>query len=75
MMKSEFLTLRANLLGGMNDYILNVIGDDNITEVWQTEAVPDECSEDELIEIADDDELWGSICYLFGNLIAGYARK
>ena len=75
MMKSEFLTLRANLLGGMNDYILNVIGDDDITEVWQTEAVPDECDEDELMEIAEDDKLWDSICYLFGNLIAGYARR
>jgi hypothetical protein len=27
------------------------------------------------MEIADDDKLWGSICYLFGNLIAGYARR
>ena len=75
MMKTDFLMLRANLLGGMNDYILNVIGDDNITEAWQTRAIPDECSEDELMEIADDDELWNGICYLFGYLIAGYTKR
>ena len=70
MTKTDFLTLRANLLGGMNDYILNVIGDDDITEQWQTYGVPDECDENELMEIAENDKEWNAICYLFGNIIA-----
>ena len=70
MTKSEFLTLRMNLLGGMNDYILNVIGDDEITEQWFTYGIPDECDEDMLMKIAEDDKQWNAICYLFGNIVA-----
>ena len=72
MMKNEFLTLRANILGGMDDYIRNVIGDDRVTEIWNERGIEDGVNEDTLVEVADDDELWSSICYLFGNLIAGY---
>lgn len=72
MTKSEFLTLRANLLGGMNDYIRNVIGDDIITEYWNIHGVEDGVDEDILLEYAEDDETFTRICYVFGNIIAGF---
>jgi hypothetical protein len=72
MMKNEFLTLRANILGGMDDYIRNVLGDDFLTEIWNERGIEDGIDEDTLMEVAEDDDLWRDICYTFGNLIVGY---
>ena len=74
MTKSEFLTLRANLLGGMNDYIRNVIGDDIITEYWNIHGVEDGSDEDILLEYAEDDETFTRICYVFGNIVTGFSN-
>ena len=73
MTKSEFLTLRANLLGGMDDYIHNVINNPQTTSMWSIEGVGvnDELTEDILLHIAEDDTEWNRLCYLFGNLVAG----
>ena len=74
MTKSEFLTLRANLLGGMNDYIRNVINLEEVTAHWDINGVPADVTETKLMRIAADDEEWGRICYLFGNLVAGFGN-
>lgn len=69
------IVLRANILGGMNDYILNVVGDEDTFDIWWTDGVPDECDENELMEIAEDEEEFNRICYLFGNLINGFHEQ
>ena len=69
MMKNEFLTLRANIIGGMDDYIRNVLGDDDITNYWNTHGIEDGVDEDTLMEVAEDDELWEDICFVFGKLV------
>jgi len=76
MTKSEFLTLRANLLGGMDDYIHNVINNPQTTSMWSIEGigVNDELTEDILLHIAEDDTEWNRLCYLFGNLVAGFGN-
>ena len=75
MMVSEFYALRCNLLGGMDDYIRNVIGDDYITEVWNDRGIEDSVDEDILLNYyAKDDEVFKQVCYLFGNLIAGFTK-
>lgn len=61
--------LKANILGGMNSYILDVVGDEDIFEVWWTLGIPDECDEETLISIAEDNKEFSRICALFGNLI------
>lgn len=61
--------LRANILGGMNSYILDVVGDDDITEVWFAYGVPDECTEDFLMELAENEKEFVDICKLFSKLI------
>lgn len=48
--------LRANLMGGMNEYIKEK-ADDLVWDAW-TQVFPDECDEDILMEIAEDDEIW-----------------
>lgn len=63
------ILLRANLLGGMDAYILDVIGDEFITERWQMCGIPDDCDEDDLMEIAEDEDEFKRICNLWNNLI------
>lgn len=74
MTKAELYTLRMNILGGMDDYIRNVIGDDNITEVWNERGIEDGIDEDILLDYAKDDEAYKQIFYLFGNLMAGFGN-
>ena len=71
-MKNEIIVLKANLLGGMNDYILNEIGDEEIFDTWFALGVPDGADEDELISIAQDDAEFRRICGVFGSLIEDY---
>lgn len=67
-MGTDVILLRANLLGGMNSYILE-LGDEDIFDYWWACGVPDECDEETLMEIAADDKLFGSICAVFGNIV------
>ena len=55
-MIDEMVMLRANIMGGMNEYI-KAQGDDDLWDCW-IEVFPDECSEDELMEMADNDAVW-----------------
>ena len=55
-MNNEMKILRANIMGGMNEYIKE-IGDDDIWDIWIT-VFPDECSEEELIEMAENNIIW-----------------
>lgn len=57
-MADEKLMLKANTLGGMNAFVLDYIGDENVIEMWQRNAIPDGCDEEMLMEIAEDDELF-----------------
>lgn len=64
---NETLLLKMNLLGGMNQYIIDM-GDEDVWLTWIM-LVPDQCTEDDLISIAEDDELWKEVCSLFGRLV------
>jgi len=55
-MDSKLLNLRCNILHQMNEYIL-LWGDEDIIDEW-IEVFPDECSIEELKEIAEKDHLW-----------------
>lgn len=52
----EMKMLKANIMGGMNEYIKEQ-GDDDLWDIW-IEVFPDECSEDELMEMAECDAVW-----------------
>lgn len=69
MTREELIQLRMNMLGGMNSYVLEQIGDEDITDYWRQEGVPDEADEDILRDIAEDDESWTHICKVFGYCV------
>lgn len=64
-MDSKLLTLRCNILHQMNEYIL-LWGDEDIIDEW-IEVFPDECSTEELEDIADDDDLFYKCTENFAN--------
>lgn len=70
MTKVEMVTLKMNLLGGMNSYI-EEIGDEDVTARW-LEIMPDEATEDDLRSIAEDEELWKIACSTFGRITSTY---
>ena len=65
------IVLKMNLLGGMNDYICNELGDEEAWMRW-INIVPDQCTEEDLEYIASDKMLWVDACLLFGDLVNGY---
>ena len=70
-MTNEMKMLRANIMGGMNEYIKE-LGDDNLWDIW-IEVFPDECSEDELIEMAESNNIWEDVisCFAYCCKITG----
>jgi len=66
-MDNEDILLKANIMGGMNEYVKK-IGDDDIYDMW-IQVFPDECDEDELMEMAEDDEIWKSVVNRFADCL------
>lgn len=66
---NELIQLRMNMLGGMNSYVLEQIGDEDVTMYWWQEGVPDGADEDDLRSIAEDEESWTHICKIFGYCV------
>lgn len=56
MTKDELTLLRANILGGINEYIKEAMDSDEQWLFWVTYGLPDECDEETLMEIAEDGE-------------------
>ena len=54
---NDIKQLRMNILGGMNSYILDV-GDEDILKYWFFYGIPKECTEEQLLWIAENDDLW-----------------
>lgn len=67
-MTNEIL-LKMNLLGGMDTYVREVIGDDDLTDFWNMYGVPDGADEEMLKEIAEDEENFRSICEALGKIV------
>ncbi len=66
-MTNEMTLLRANIMGGMNEYIKE-IGDDDLWDLW-IEVFPDECSEDELMEMAENNDIWLDVVNHFNECL------
>lgn len=61
----EMVMLKANLMGGMNEY-LKELADDDVWTMWVS-VFPDECDEDTLMEMAEDDEIWLDVVNKFAK--------
>ena len=62
---NDITLLRANLMGGMNEYMKDH-ADDLVWESW-TQVFPDECDEETLMEIAEDDAIWLDVINKFAS--------
>ena len=65
-MKSD-VSYKVDLLKAMDNYVRNVIGDDDITDHWLMCGVPDGFNYDDLEEIAEDDNLMNDMIVCFNR--------
>lgn len=70
MTRNELEVLRMNLVGGMNEYV-KCMNDENAYMAWIM-IVPDEVTEEDLQDIAEDDKQFNDVCILFGKLIKAF---
>lgn len=75
MTKNEIQVLRANLLGGMDAYVREHLDDEDYLMEWLEMGVPDGADEEELMEIAEDEEEFNRISAYFGSLIGAFAKE
>lgn len=75
MSKNEIQVLRANLLGGMDAYVRETVDDEAFLMDWLAEGVPDEANENDLMEIAEDEEDFNRITRVFSDLIINFANE
>lgn len=55
---NETTKTRVKLLKEMNDYIINVIGDEDVYDYWFSVGIPDEATEEDYEFIAENDGEW-----------------
>ena len=60
---------RVKMLKAMNNYVLDVIGDDEATEEWFSEGVPDNASEEDYLFIAEHDADWEHVVLVFRRCV------
>ena len=64
----DITTCRIEFLKQFDYYVRNIIGDDDITvNIWLAGGVPDGYTDEDLKEIAIDDELWFDCVDCFAN--------
>ena len=68
-MTNEELVLRMNILGGMNTFVIEHIGDEDILEGWLMYGVQDQATEEDLRDIAEDDGYFADVCAYFGEIV------
>lgn len=65
----EIIELRVKILKEMNEYIFNVIGDDDITDYWLMYGMPDDSEDDDFLMVAEDEESWVHIVKVFATCL------
>lgn len=66
---SDILILKANILGGMNEYIFEIVNDEDDLNYWEIYGIPDGCTEEMLMELAGDNDCFRDITNTFLTLI------
>ena len=65
---------REQFLRQMDNYLCEVIGDEECWETWIAAGVPDCATDEDYAFIAENDREWRRICELFGKLVAEYDK-
>lgn len=61
--------LRATLLKSMDDYIREIVDDEELIEGWLMGGIPDGSEPEEFEDYADDSELWHDCIRLFSRIV------
>lgn len=71
--QTDIIKCRIEFLKQFDDYVKNVIRDEELTEDWLMMGLPDGYSEADLKERATDEELWISCVEAFAHccMVAG----
>ena len=64
---NETIMLKANLMGGMNEYIRD-LGDEVIWMKWIC-IFPDGATEEDLMEMAEDEDIWLEVVKCFARCL------
>lgn len=64
-MFEQTLTLRMNLLGGMNEFVKTSIQSEFYIDLWQDDCIPAEATEEDLEAIASDNENFADCVHTF----------
>lgn len=64
-MFEQILTLRMNLLGGMNEFVKTAIQSEFYIDLWQDECISAEATEEDLEMIASDNETFADCVHTF----------
>lgn len=67
--RTELTKTRAKILEEMDKYIYDKIGDEDIIDYWLMYGVPDESSYDDLLECAENDNIWLSLVDAFSKCL------
>lgn len=70
--REKKIALRVDFLKQMNKYVLEHIYDESAHMGWLMVAIPDAPTEDDYLDIAEDDEEWVGICQYFGKMVERY---
>jgi len=73
--REKKIALRVEFLKQMNKYILEHIYDETVHMMWLMVAIPDAPTEDDYLDIAEDDEEWADICEYFGKTLKRYDKE
>lgn len=73
--REKKIALRVEFLKQMNKYILENIYDETVHMMWLMVAIPDAPTEDDYLDIAEDDEEWADICEYFGKTLKRYDKE
>ena len=68
------LDMRKGFIKQMHNYIGFHINDEDAYGEW-IQLVPDKPDEEDFTFIANDEELWVSVCTLFGKLVKRYEGR
>ena len=64
-MFEQNLTLRMNLLGGMDEFVKTSIQSEFYVDLWQDDCIPAEATEEDLEMIASDNETFADCVHTF----------
>lgn len=70
MTKEEITILRMNLLGGMEEYLRENVDEELYYDDWKAEGVPDNPTEEDLKDIAEDEDLWLTAVLSFARCVS-----